>query len=122
MPTEFLAGHQRVLRIGSGPLRFAIDRDALQASGVVAHRTLVVRSDRHLVPLRVGVLDTGVVASHDAERLPAPAVAHDVARLIAFCPLPIGAYHLLAGHHYGASDAPRDRLDPRAASRGGSPH
>src|SRR5438270_14083267 len=73
MPTEFLAGHQRVLRIGSGPLRFAIDRDALQASGVVVHRTLVVRSDRHLVPLRVGVLDTGVVASLDAERLAAAA-------------------------------------------------
>jgi len=65
---------------------FAVERDALQASWVVAHRTLVICSDRDVIGLWVDMFDARVVARLDAEGLAAAAIPHEITCLIPFGP------------------------------------
>ena len=62
-------GHLHAIPFGTATFGFAIERHALQASRVVAHRSLVICSDGHLAVLRVDALAARTISSFEAQEL-----------------------------------------------------
>jgi len=93
-------GHLHAIACGEGALTFAIKRDALETSRVVAECAVIIGPSCHLIRLRIDPFHPCVVAGLDAEPFAAAAVSHDVAFFIPFRPLAIGAGNLLARHPY----------------------
>ena len=89
------------ITLRQGAFGFAVERDALQASRVVAHRTFVIGSDGDVIGLRVDLFDARVVARPNAEDLATAAIADDITFLITFGPLSIRAGHFLTWRQHG---------------------
>src|SRR4029453_15245067 len=96
-------GHLPAISCRERAMGFLIERYALQPAWVIGKCAVVVRSDGHLIHLRVHAFDARVVARLNAERPAATAVTNDVTLLVSFRPLPIGPGNLLPLHQHGRS-------------------
>src|SRR5262249_57467018 len=75
-------GHLHAVSRCERAIGILIERYTVKPTRVIAESAVVVRSDGHLVRLRVHAFDARVVARLDAERLAAAAVPKDVALLV----------------------------------------
>ena len=91
---------------GEGPLRFTVERHALQAARIVAGLLATFAPDREQVFFCIDTFHARIFSGFDAMRLAAFRVAYDVARFILLGPLTVCAGDLLPGDEHSHVSLP----------------
>src|SRR5579885_1186093 len=84
-----------VVTLAKGPLRFSIQRDAVQSPCVIADSFTTLAFHRHAILFLVQTLDSPIFSRFDAKRLAASRVTHNIAQLVLAGPLPVRSRNLL---------------------------